>query len=325
METTNKILMFFFTSLIIIGCNSKTYPETELFTNKKNIVSEFLRDINSLKSDTNINPIAAFKEMAKDLATEIIVVSKDNIESILIKSRDYSNCVVVTANHTIVKIKSVDDCQQSGSWKVCMPYVEGYIKKGKLDYKKDYMNNVIGTPDRQERVAYFFSSAKTTNSLSESILLDSSKIIQEICFSGLNNDEKSPCNQMDLAIKKIIKLDSVLVVKSSCYCNFPCTVIYLSSHNKKGKLIDISQVFTDCDCPPAELCGWSDIDIISDTKFKITHVTEKRVSKYDSEGYELEFDGDIKREYEYETYEIRTNGKMGLINSSKKKINSNIF
>ena len=143
METTNKILMFFFTSIIIIGCNSKTYPETELFTNKKNIVSEFLRDINSLKSDTNINPIAAFKEMAKDLATEIIVVSKDNIESILIKSRDYSNCVVVTANHTIVKIKSVDDCQQSGSWKVCMPYVEGYIKKGKLDYKKDYMNNVF--------------------------------------------------------------------------------------------------------------------------------------------------------------------------------------
>jgi hypothetical protein len=325
MRTINKILMFFFTSIIIIGCNSKNSPETELFINKKNIVSEFLRNIHSLESDTNINPIAAFKELAKNLASEVVILSKENIGSILIKSKDYSNCIIVTANHTIVKIKSLDNCQQSGSWKVCMPYVEGYIKKGKLNYKKDYMNNVIGTPDNQERVAYFFSSAKTTNLLFESNLLDSSKITQEICFSELNHDGRSPCNQMDLAIKKTINLDSVLVVKSTCYCNYPCTMIYLSSHNKKGNLIDISSVFTDCDCPPEELCGWNDIEIISDTKYKITRVSEEIVSKYDSEGHELEFDGDIIREYEYETYEITTNGKMELINSSKKKTNMNIF
>ena len=39
-----------------------------------------------------------------------------------------------------------------------MPTVEGYIKKGKLNYKKDFMNNVIGIPDKQERVAYFFNN-----------------------------------------------------------------------------------------------------------------------------------------------------------------------
>ena len=81
-----------------------------------------------------------------------------NIKEVLIKSRDYANCVITTGNHTIVKIESMDNCQQSGSWKACMPYVKGYVKKGKLNYKADYMNNVIGIPDGQQRIAYFFNN-----------------------------------------------------------------------------------------------------------------------------------------------------------------------
>jgi hypothetical protein len=122
-----------------------------------NIVSKFLSDVKSLESDTNTNPIVAFKDLAEEIAEDKIVVSKKNIKKVLIKSKEYSNCIIVTGNHTIVKIISFDNCQQSGSWKACMPTVEGYIKKGKLNYKKDFLNNVIGIPDKQERVAYFFN------------------------------------------------------------------------------------------------------------------------------------------------------------------------
>jgi hypothetical protein len=97
-----------------------------------------------------------------------IVVSKKNIKKVLIKSKEYSNCVIVTGNHTIVKIISFDNCQQSGSWEACMPTVEGYIKKGNLNYKKDFMNNVIGKPDKQERVAYFFKNETMKEKKSDS-------------------------------------------------------------------------------------------------------------------------------------------------------------
>jgi len=38
-----------------------------------------------------------------------------------------------------------------------MPHAEGYIKKGGLTYKKDYINNIIGLPDAQERTMYLFN------------------------------------------------------------------------------------------------------------------------------------------------------------------------
>jgi hypothetical protein len=158
MRIINNIAILFFTSVVIIGCDSET--KSVLDIDESNVVSNFLIDVKSLEIDTNTNSIVAFKELAEKIADNKMVVSKKNIEKVLINSKDYSNCVLVTGNHTIVKIISFDNCQKSGSWKACMPFVEGYIKKGKLNYKKDYMNNVIGTPDGQERVAYFFISDK---------------------------------------------------------------------------------------------------------------------------------------------------------------------
>ena len=158
MNIIYKIAILLFASSVIIGCDSKTKLEGD--GNENNVVSNFLSDVKSLEIDTNTNSIVAFKELAEEIADNKMVVSKKNIKKVLIKSKDYSNCVLVTGNHTIVKIISFDNCQKSGSWKACMPFVEGYIKKGKLNYKKDYMNNVIGTPDGQERVAYFFISDK---------------------------------------------------------------------------------------------------------------------------------------------------------------------
>ena len=154
----NNIAILFFASVVIIGCDSKTKLKGD--GNENNVVSNFLSDVKSLEIDTNTNSIVAFKELAEEIADNKMVISKKNIKKVLIKSKDYSNCVIVTGNHTIVKIISFDNCQKSGSWEACMPFVEGYIKKGKLNYKKDYMNNVIGTPDGQQRVAYFFINDK---------------------------------------------------------------------------------------------------------------------------------------------------------------------
>ena len=154
----NNIAILFFASVVIIGCDRKTKLKED--GNENNVVSNFLSDVKSLEIDTNTNSIVAFKELAEEIADNKMVVSKKNIKKVLIKSKDYSNCVIVTGNHTIVKIISFDNCQKSGSWEACMPFVEGYIKKGKLNYKKDYMNNVIGTPDGQQRVAYFFINDK---------------------------------------------------------------------------------------------------------------------------------------------------------------------
>ena len=49
------------------------------------------------------------------------------------------------------------DCIQSGSWGACMPYAKGYIKKGSLIEKEDYINNIIGIPDSQLRKVYLFN------------------------------------------------------------------------------------------------------------------------------------------------------------------------
>ena len=158
MKITNYIYLLSFASILIIGCNSKTDVNPEEDQVQENTVTKFLIDVKSLESDTNANPIVAFKDLAEEIAKDKIILSKKNIKKVLIKSKEYSSCVIVTGNHTIVKILSFDNCQQSGSWEACMPTVEGYIKKGKLNYKKDFMNNVIGKPDKQERVVYFFNN-----------------------------------------------------------------------------------------------------------------------------------------------------------------------
>ena len=148
----NKNIVTSFLLIIgsILACESGTdNPE-------KNIVNNFIENVISLEEDTNKNPIASFKIMANTMADEKIVFSKGNIDNVLIRAKDFKHCVISVENHTLVKIENIDDCQQSGSWKTCMPTVKGYIKKGELNYKDDFMNNVIGTPDNQERIAYFF-------------------------------------------------------------------------------------------------------------------------------------------------------------------------
>ncbi len=148
-----KVLTLIIVSMFLVGCGNSSKNSD----NQTNIVTEFLRDISTLENDTIKRPIDHFKTLANDIADKKIVFTADNIKKVLVKARDYSSCVIITANHTIVKIDDLDECQQSGSWKACMPMCSGYIKRGKLNYKIDYMNNVIGRPDDQERVAFYFN------------------------------------------------------------------------------------------------------------------------------------------------------------------------
>ena len=185
-KTINNIVILFFAGLIINGCNNNSSITVQGILNDNNTITEFLKDIITFESDSNINPIVTFKDLADEITDDKIVFTRDNIKEVLIKSRDYTSCVIVTANHTIVKIQSLDDCQQSGSWKACMPKCEGYIKKGELNFKNDYMNNIIGIPDSQERVAYFFDINQLVQ-IEEEVESNSEEIIEKKVESNALN------------------------------------------------------------------------------------------------------------------------------------------
>ena len=148
-----KKLLFIFSLVVLLSCENSTANNKE----KPNTVSLFLIDVQSILSDTNKNPIVAFAEIAKDISVKEISLNKNNISNALEEAKEYSNGVIVVENHTIVKLISFDDCQQSGSWGVCMPKGEGFIKKGSLNYKSDYINNIIGTPSSKKVTLFLFN------------------------------------------------------------------------------------------------------------------------------------------------------------------------
>ena len=76
MKITNYIYLLFFASILIFGCNGKTDLNPEGEKKQANIVSKFLSDVNSLETDTNSNPIVAFKELAEEIAEDKIILSK---------------------------------------------------------------------------------------------------------------------------------------------------------------------------------------------------------------------------------------------------------
>lgn len=150
----NSLVIIF--TLLIIGCSSDTSEISTESTTSSIIVPDFLADITSLEKINTKTPIADFQAAAIDMASKIIDMNKENIEVTLTEAKNYNHCVIITGNHTIVKIISFDNCKQSSSWGACMPFAEGYIKKGELIEQKDYINNIIGRPDNQTRTVYLF-------------------------------------------------------------------------------------------------------------------------------------------------------------------------
>ena len=120
------------------------------------VVKAFLKDISTLEEVEEGNPIVSFQEGAEKEAYKVFTLAKEDAEDLLNTSKGFRHCVITVGDHTIVKIRDYEDCTQSGSWGFCMPMVEGYVKKGELIHRKDYANNIIGTPDNQERKVFLF-------------------------------------------------------------------------------------------------------------------------------------------------------------------------
>lgn len=127
---------------------------TETVSNSEAIL--FLNDSKSLLSVKGTNPILEFKKTADATATRSRSFNKKNIQALLDDAKTFSHCAIIVEDHTIIKINDYYDCKQSSSWGACMPICEGYIKKGELQFQKDYLNNIIGLPDKQKRTIYYF-------------------------------------------------------------------------------------------------------------------------------------------------------------------------
>jgi hypothetical protein len=157
-----KIAILLILSASLLNCKTEN-KENSIPTNKisasldTSILTNFLKDISSLESTSSKTPIADFIKIADQKANKKVTISKENMQEILTLANTYKNCVIITGNHTIVKIKDISDCKPSGSWNSCMPKAEGYVKKGALKKQEDYLNYIIGIPDTQIRIAYFFN------------------------------------------------------------------------------------------------------------------------------------------------------------------------
>jgi len=151
-----KKILIALLAITVFSCSSN---ETETTATTENvIVSGFLNNITALEANPKKgkNPIAYFIAEAKQTADKSERLTKNNIKDLLAEAKDYKHCVITTGDHTIVKITDLENCKQSGSWGACIPFAEGYIKKGELVKQADYLNNIIGRPDDQVRMMFMF-------------------------------------------------------------------------------------------------------------------------------------------------------------------------
>jgi len=144
----NTIILFL---LFVIGvcANGQTNAET---------LKTFLTDIISFDNvELNADrPLPKIRQLASTQADTVIILTKENVSKTMKLAKKYQHCLIFTGSHTIVKVTELDNCIQSGSWKACMPYGEGYIQRAEMIKKVDYINNIIGTPDSQKRGLFLF-------------------------------------------------------------------------------------------------------------------------------------------------------------------------
>ncbi len=108
-------------------------------------------------SDLNeSSPISSINKLAYEQASKSVVLTKDNIAESLKEANSYSAFIITVGVHTIVIVKDYSKSRMSGSWGTKMPWGKGYIQKGSLNYKEDYINNLIGIPDTQRRMMFLF-------------------------------------------------------------------------------------------------------------------------------------------------------------------------
>ncbi len=145
------------TSLFIAALWLATFSTLQAQTDNATLVKELLKEFAATEKISSQTPIASVDAMAKKSAAKTISLSKDNISDALSQAKQFKYGIIVVGEHTFVKITDFNKCNTSGSWGACMPYGEGYIKKGALVSQKDYINNIIGRPDGQVRTLYLFN------------------------------------------------------------------------------------------------------------------------------------------------------------------------
>lgn len=102
-------------------------------------------------------PIIDIKVLASEQADLVKDLTKATVAEVLETAKQYNFCVITVGDHTIARITDLEMSVQSGSWGVAMPMGEGYVQKNGLVNKNDYLNNIIGIPNSQERKVYFFA------------------------------------------------------------------------------------------------------------------------------------------------------------------------
>lgn len=146
-NSTILLLLLFF---VCIACSQNKKPEKI-----KRAVDEVI-EINS-EELSGSQPISQLAKAAAEKADKTISINKSNISQSLDEARKYNKVLIIVGNHTLVKIKDFDDCQKSTAWGTCMPKGEGLTQKdGDFKKKTDYINNLIGLPDKQTRTMYLF-------------------------------------------------------------------------------------------------------------------------------------------------------------------------
>ena len=140
----------------LFSCTSESKENTETARHvDPELARNFVIDIALLEEVED--PINSFSASANQSAEKQMTVTKDNIKEVLETAKEYTNSVFVKADHTIVIVDNVGECQESGSWDACMPFGRGFIKKGRLNHNEDFINNIIGKPDSQKLTVYFFN------------------------------------------------------------------------------------------------------------------------------------------------------------------------
>jgi len=154
-----KLILSVATLILVASCSSSSTNETSTVekTNTNEVVKNYIEKPSSITSPDIKQPIEDFKKEADKMEATKIEFNKENFKDVIKKASDFKTVVIVVEDHTIVKVTDFTNCSESGSWGACMPFGQGYIKKGKMNYEEGYINFIIGKPDTQKRTAYFFN------------------------------------------------------------------------------------------------------------------------------------------------------------------------
>ncbi|MCT4591005.1 MAG: hypothetical protein N4A71_24500 [Carboxylicivirga sp.] len=148
----NKLNLLIIALLFSVASSLSAQTKVETLTEFLDGIIKFENaSINEGTPNKDIKALAAEQaELSNDL-------TKENIKEILETAKSYHFCVITVGVHTIVRITDLEYTQMSGSWGAKMPMGEGYVQKNGLTLKNNYINNIIGTPNSQERKVYFFN------------------------------------------------------------------------------------------------------------------------------------------------------------------------